>query len=319
MVSDEYVPHVSPLYRFRSTTEFAADLKFFLRHFTPVSLSDIVGALNGGRTISRNSIHLTFDDGFREMHEVVVPMLLREGIPATFFLNTAFLNGGGLAHYNALSLVLDRLQNGVSHPSQACIREVESLLGSTSTRGDRLDAKLLSIPWSRKELVQRVAETVGVDIKQYVHATQPCLTYGQVEDLVRKGFSIGGHSHEHPLYADLPLAAQLEQTRMSMDCLAGRFPMREKAFAFPHNDTGVGPQFFDAVFSTDMLHASFGTSGLVAHFHSHNIERFTMEKTEAPAASILAKQYVRSTYYRLRPRARTAAEIKTHEHAAEGA
>jgi len=312
IVSDAYAPHVSPLYRFRTIAEFSADLKFFLRHFVPVSLREIIGALNGEGTISRPSFHLTFDDGFREMQDVVAPMLLRSGIPATFFLNTAFLNGGGLAHHNALSLILDRLQNGLPRPSQACMREVHSILASIPTRGESLEARILSIPWKRRDVVNRLAETVGVDIEQYVRTVQPYLTYEQVDRIVAKGFTIGGHSHDHPLYADLSLTEQLEQTRASVEHLAARFALKDRAFAFPHNDTGVGPAFFDEVFSKKMLDASFGTSGFVPHFHFRNIERFTMEKTAAPAERILSKQYLRSTFYRLRSGVKTSVAARTN-------
>ena len=97
MVSEVHVPHVSNLYRFRTIAEFKADVEFFTRHFEPVTLQDIVDALNGNRTLPRSCFHLTFDDGFREMHDIVAPILQRAGVPATFFLTTAFLDGGGLA------------------------------------------------------------------------------------------------------------------------------------------------------------------------------------------------------------------------------
>ena len=122
MVSDATVPHVSHLYRFRTISEFRSDVEFLLRHFEPVTLSDINDALNGTRPLSRPCFHLTFDDGFSEMHDIVTPILYRAGVPATFFLTTAFLNGGGLAHHNALSVLLDRLQSGTSGLGAASLR-----------------------------------------------------------------------------------------------------------------------------------------------------------------------------------------------------
>jgi peptidoglycan/xylan/chitin deacetylase (PgdA/CDA1 family) len=115
------------------------------------------------------------------------------------------------------------------------------------------------------------------------------------------GFSIGAHSHDHSVYSDLSLEQQLSQTRTSMELLETRFGVSPKAFAFPHNDSGVRAEFFEAVFSDELLDVSFGTSGLVTHFHPRNIQRVSMEKTSAPAAQILAKQFTRAMYFRLRP------------------
>lgn len=296
MVSDVHVPHVSNLYRFRTIAEFTADVEFFARHFEPVTLKDIVDVLNGTRTLSRCCFHLTFDDGFREMYDVVAPILQRAGVPATFFLNTAFLDGGGLAHYNALSVLLDQMQ---SRHSCASAR-LKSILPAPKSGFTTLRERVLSIGYAQKSLVRSLAEALDFDLDQYVCEARPHLTSEQIATLLDKGFSIGAHSHDHPLYANLSLSEQLTQTRMSMELLESRFGMSPKAFAFPHNDSGVHDEFFTAVFSEPLLDVSFGTSGLVAHRHPRNIQRVSMEKTPASARRILARQFTRATYLRLR-------------------
>jgi peptidoglycan/xylan/chitin deacetylase (PgdA/CDA1 family) len=298
-VSDVHVPHVSNLYRFRSTAEFTADVEWFARHFTPVTLNEIVDALNGKRTLPRSCFHLTFDDGFTEMYDVVAPILQRLGVPATFFLNTAFLDGGGLAHFNALSVLLD--QNQLRHPgSSVTTKRLESMLPPPKSGSTTLRERVLSIGYAQKSIVRSLAEVLEFDLDQYVRDTQPHLTSKQVAGLVEMGFTIGAHSHDHSIYSDLSLQEQLSQTRTSMEWLEARFRVSPKAFAFPHNDNGVSDEFFAAVFSEGLLDVSFGTSGLVTHFHPRNIQRVSMEKTSTPASQILAKQFTRAMYFRLR-------------------
>jgi peptidoglycan/xylan/chitin deacetylase (PgdA/CDA1 family) len=297
MVSDAHVPHVSNLYRFRTIKEFTSDVEFFARNFEPVTLNDIVDALNGRRTLSRFCFHLTFDDGFREMYDVVAPILQRAGVPATFFLNTAFLDGGGLAHFNALSVLLDQMQSRQSCASAASLK---SILPAPKSGYTTLRERVLSIGYAQKSLVRALAEALDFDLDQYVCEVRPHLTSEQIATLLNRGFSIGAHSHDHPLYADLSLSEQLTQTRMSMELLESRFRVSPKAFAFPHNDSGVRDEFFTAVFSEPLLDVSFGTSGLVTHRHPRNIQRVSMEKTPASAGRILAWQFMRATYFRLR-------------------
>lgn len=293
MVSDVRVPHVSNLYRFRTIAEFKADVEYFARHFEPVSLQDIVDALNGVRTLPRYCFHLTLDDGFREMHDTVAPILHRFGVPATFFLATAFLDGGGLPHYNAMSVLIDQIPQ--VNPRRGIVTSrLEAILPPAASRNVTIEDRLRAIGYSQKSLVGPIAEILDFDLDQYVRDTQPHLTSTQVEALVKQGFSIGAHSQDHPLYSQIPLAEQLNQTRMSMELLETRFGTQPKAFAFPHNDDGVGSAFFDAVFSEPLLDVCFGTSGLVAHFHPRDIQRVSMEKTPAPAARILARQFARA-------------------------
>jgi peptidoglycan/xylan/chitin deacetylase (PgdA/CDA1 family) len=160
--------------------------------------------------------------------------------------------------------------------------------------------RFLSIPDAQNDLVRSLAGSLDVNLDQYVKAAQPYLSSDQVRAMLKHGFTIGAHSHDHPLYADLSLADQLTQTRKSMEFLRAKFGVSPKAFAFPHSDEGVDEAFFHTVFSEQLLDVSFGTRGLVSHFHPRNIERVSMEKTSAPASRILARQFARATYFRFR-------------------
>jgi peptidoglycan/xylan/chitin deacetylase (PgdA/CDA1 family) len=296
MVSDDHVPHVSHLYRFRTVAEFILDVEFFARNFTPVTLSEIVDALDGSRPLPNSCVHLTFDDGFREMYDIVAPILQRAGLPATFFLNSAFLDGKGLAHYNALSVLLDRIESSPSAAS-AVGASLQGILPPTKP-GLTLKEKILSIGYTRRSLVGDLAELAEVDLDRYISEVRPILSSEEVRGLMKQGFTVGAHGYNHLLYADLALPEQLDQTLLDTDFLQTQFGASPKAFAFPHNDNGVSGEFFSSLFSQQRLDVSFGTSGLVPHFHPRNIQRVTMEKTAAPAGQILARQFTRATIRR---------------------
>ncbi len=245
--------------------------------------------------------HLTFDDGFREMHDIVAPILHRAGVPATFFLTTAFLDGGGLAHHNALSVLLDRLEPDRGDVSPANMRRFEALLPEATHELSTVKARILSIPYAQNSVVSAMAEALSVDLGRYVHETQPYLSSEQITTMIKLGFNIGAHSHDHPLYSAIPLPEQILQTRTSINVLEKRFGVSPKAFAFPHTDNGVGETFFSYVFAEHLLDVSFGTAGMAPHFCPRNIERVSMERKSVPAAQILARQFARATYFRVRP------------------
>src|SRR6266487_5171211 len=97
VVSDRDVPHVDNLYLFRSVSQFKRDMDAFLKFFRPITLQEFLESLNGERLMPRNAFLLTFDDGLKECHEVVGPILAQKGIPATFFLCSAFVDNRNLA------------------------------------------------------------------------------------------------------------------------------------------------------------------------------------------------------------------------------
>lgn len=293
IVTDENVPHVKHLYGFRNTRQFGEDLDFFLGRYTPVGLSDIIAHLNGERNLARNSFHLTFDDGFREMYEVVAPILKDKGVPATFFLATAFIDNRSMAHHNQASVLVEHL---AQDPDRTILGKVENLLDQNSIPGSNLFSRLTAIRYRDKALVGEAAAICGCDLSGYMSSASPYLTSEQIRSLLKQGFTIGAHSVDHPLYSELPLADQISQTVESLHFLREHFPINHRAFAFPHGDRGVAPEFFETLRTSHHLDVSFGTDGLVKHFCPRNLERFTLEKTPLSARRVVAKQYPRAIY-----------------------
>lgn len=298
IVSDDYVPHVSPLYCFRNVRAFRADLEFLLRNFRPIDLEQVISVVTGEYEPNQPCFHLTFDDGFREVHDVVAPVLESYGISATFFLSTAFLDGGGLAHHNQLGLLLNHLDNFDSLPD-TLNAELTKLL---PPNGGTLRQRLLQLTYSQGATVTAIARLLEVNVPEYVAQQQPYLCAGQIRNMRERGFSFGAHSHDHPMYSDLSLGEQLRQTDTSVTLLQQRYKIPPTAFAFPHRDDGVGPEFFKTALAQGWFQVSFGTGGLVRHFSPRNIERFSMERTERAALPILQKQIARSLYHRGRVR-----------------
>jgi hypothetical protein len=70
------------------------------------------------------------------------------------------------------------------------------------------------------------------------------MTSAEIKELIQKGFAVGSHSIDHPLYSLIPLQEQIRQTLVSTDWVTKGFDLPYKAFAFPHVDRGVGQAFF---------------------------------------------------------------------------
>ena len=143
MVSDEQVPHVKHLYRYRNIRQFTKDLDFFLSHYEPVTLDDLLQHLNGNRSLPKRCFLLTFDDGFREMYDVVAPILKAKGVPAIFFLTTGFIDNVDMAHHCKLSLLVEHLAK-ISSPDIEV--QVQQILAEGRTEGANIQSQMVSIP-----------------------------------------------------------------------------------------------------------------------------------------------------------------------------
>lgn len=291
VASDQDLPHISGTYRYRTLRQFAADLEFFLRYYIPVSLSDVIHHLDGVRQLPKRCFLPTFDDGFREIYEPVAPLLYRHGVSAVFFLIMSAIDNRELCYPQKKSLLLHALR---LHGGPTTEREISQLLARAGIPGVSAAFQIRAIHYRHRHLLDDLAPLLQCDFSAYLRSVQPYLASPQVLDLMRRGFAVGAHSVDHPLYSELTLEEQLHQTRRSVAWLSQHFSYECQSFAFPYQDTGMSPDFFTLAFDAGSLKVSFGIGGLRPHFFRRNIPRFSMERTNLPASHIVSRQFGRA-------------------------
>jgi peptidoglycan/xylan/chitin deacetylase (PgdA/CDA1 family) len=287
VVSDREPAHVEGLGIFRNLKQFKDDMEYFLANYTPVTLQEVISFLDGSSPLPNRCFIPTFDDGFREAYDVIAPILLSKGIPAVFFVNPAVLDNRGLLCEQKKCLLI-RALNSAKDCTGA--REVSAILGKGEMRYSDLQRCIRKIGYQQSPVMDKLGAILGCDFEAYAASLKPYLTTQQAKGLLERGFSIGAHSEDHPLYSELTLEEQIAQTRNSLDHLSQRMEFSCRSFAFPYNDEGVSEAYFQAAFDGGLLQVSFGSDGVHRHFYPRNLERFKMEYPEHKAPEILARE-----------------------------
>jgi peptidoglycan/xylan/chitin deacetylase (PgdA/CDA1 family) len=296
VVNDNTVPHISHLYNYKNTRQFCADIEFLLKHYFPIGLADIIDFLQGKKKLPLNCFLLTFDDGFREIFDVIAPILLDKGISATFFISSAFLDNQELCYRQKASLLIEMICKGVSVSTEA---DIKGILVESGLHFLQLSEGLLKVDYRRKEVLDRIAEILRFDFQNYLNEQTPYLTSVQIKKLIDWGFTIGAHSIDHPNYYALSLAEQLQQTKVSVKKIREKFGLNYGAFAFPHNDTGVSLEFFKNVQDSGLVDITFGTNGLMDSFLQNHLQRISLDDPSQSAKDLITWQYVRWLYKKI--------------------
>jgi peptidoglycan/xylan/chitin deacetylase (PgdA/CDA1 family) len=283
--SDEPAPHIRHIYPIRDTRLFEADLDFFLKYYQPVSLGEVGEMIAQDKPFSGPSFYLSFDDGLREIYDFVAPILKQKGVPATFFINSAFVDNQALFYRYKASLLVDHFMS--KNWSEATQKKVFSILDDTDIPGG-----LMKVTYQNQQVLDDVAAIAGYDFEHFLQMYRPYLTSEQIQSLIEDGFTIGGHSVDHPEYRFIPLAEQLSQTQQSVDALAKKFAMPLRNFAFPFTDFGVGREFFQQIDRNDMVDLSFGCAGIKTDIFPWHLQRLPMEGDLRSAEAIVKTEYL---------------------------
>ncbi len=247
-------------YNYPSVKQFREDLDFFLKHFKPVELSDLLS----GKDL-KGCFHLSFDDGLRECYDIVAPILKEKGVPASFFINPSFVDNKDLFHrYKASEITAMLKEKNINIKLQHTYADLASL--------------------------DEMAEEIGLDWEKWLLEHQPYMTLEQIKSLQADGFAIGSHTMDHPEFELLDEETQLDEIKESMGWVVKKLNPPIKAFAFPFTDFGVSESVFQACFSENIFDISFGTAGIKKDHFEHHYQRFPMETAEGICAKRSVKQ-----------------------------
>jgi hypothetical protein len=286
---DHPLPHIHHLYRLRSKNQFENDLDFFLKHYHPVNLHQVLDHIQRKIKLPKNSFFLSFDDGLREVVDIAAPILQRKGVSATIFLNSAFVDNKELFFRYKASLLIEQLQ--IKTPSESTKKQIKILLKKYQIVGKTLKAQLLNIDYPRKMILEELAVILQFRFHEFLKQKQPYLTSEQVKELLKKGFTIGANCIYHPLFNQLNLNAQLFQMKESVQFVQQQFDVPYKVFSFPFTDYKIGATLFNTIEKEQLAALTFGCAGLKKERFPFHFQRFPMEGTNHTARHLLTSSY----------------------------
>ena len=293
MISDDDVLHLKYLYGYKNSQQFEDDIDFIAKYFNPLSLYDLIDFVRNKEPLPPRSFLLTFDDGFKEMSEVVAPILIRKGVPATFFVCSAFIDNQNMYFKHKASVIVNSLITEKSLEKQ---KKIRTILDNYGIKHVDDQSAILSITYPAQKILDEIASVLDIEFDDYLRSHKPYLGSGQISNMIKQGFTFGAHSIDHPLYSTIPIKDQLDQTITSLKQVRNVFELDYGAFAFPHTDNGVSNEYFTELYKDKSVDITFGTGAMRSDSLPKHFQRVSLEKPVIPAKNILSLQLSRRIY-----------------------
>lgn len=207
--------------------------------FNVMPLHDALCALDEGRLPPR-TICITFDDGYRSVHDLALPILRKFGLPATVFVTSGFIGADAGNMWN------DRIIHAVQSlpPGSLDLSDIGLECYPLNSLDERKQAALRVTeagkylpPLERDRLVARLDHMSGM------HHDALMLTPDMLVALDRSGVEIGAHTISHPILTSLDddsARVEIVTGKRQLEALV-RKPVR--LFAYPNGKVG---QDYDA-------------------------------------------------------------------------
>lgn len=284
-----------------SAEEFDQHLALIKRHSNVVSVETLCRALDHGVALPDNAVMITFDDGYLDNHDTALPLLLRHGLTAVFFVTTGYIGTGQLPWWDRVSYIVKRTQVPVLRLRYPAPLQLDLRTG-------------VKLYQSRRMLLRTVKQVYRLDYGRFfreleeaaeVHVDQDRLADGlfmdwpQVRALHQAGMDVGAHSHTHKVLQTMSLHDAEEDLRCSRRIMQEQLGQAPRAIAYPvgfpvsvglreiirHVGFEVGFVFTRGVIPTHRL-AARGPGGA----DRYNLPRMSVEAGHGPwfKAALLA-------------------------------
>ena len=215
-VTDTFDPQIHLRGTWTNTDHFEEQILYLQHKFKLVRLHDGLTRLADG-SLDGACVALTFDDGDACLESVVVPLLSRHGCPATFLINSAYLNCRRL-HWPYVYRYL---------ANSPCENERSLITDTIRENFDRL--RHTEAP----EVYNQVREPIE-DLSEHIHDVDRLfVTEAFLRSLDPELFSVGLHGHQHQRFSMMSYEWQREAIEMDIELLS-HLPAYRPIFAVPN-------------------------------------------------------------------------------------
>ncbi len=288
VVSNYDLIHIKHLYPVTMVKRFVQDIDFLAKNFNAVNYEYLLKCVNNKKQRKEKAFFLSFDDGLREFHDVVAPILTEKGIPAVCFVNPAFVDNKDIFYRMKFSILAEKInKSGISKGQQTAIEQIfENYDLHFTSIND-----FFRVKEDKKKVADEIATLFDIDFGEYLNYQKPYLTFSQIQNLIDKGFTIGAHSVSHAYYPDLSEEKQLSETLDSINWVNNNFKQQVKLFSFPYTDFQINKSFFEKL--NGKVELTFGTANLKLDLQQTNFQRIPMEiEKSRNAKQIIKDQYL---------------------------
>jgi peptidoglycan/xylan/chitin deacetylase (PgdA/CDA1 family) len=196
---------------------FEQHVAFLSRHMNPITLQDLLDAVEGRSGLPKRAVLLTFDDGDRTVIDVAMPILRDRGSPGVAFVLPGLLDTDRPFWWN----------------------EVEDLVragGRTRGFGDRGPEELVRIMrrLPTAERLRMLDELRGTS--QVAPPSSPHLARHELPLLESAGIEVGNHTYSHARLVGCTADEAMAEIGRAHSILGTTLAHPPRAFAYPNGE-----------------------------------------------------------------------------------
>lgn len=231
---------------------FREQIEYLNKYYSVISIDMLADFVEGKATIPDNSVVITFDDGYRNNHDIAFPVLLEYKTPATIFVTSGIIDRQELSWFDEIAVSLETYKGKLELPplemavsvtdtnrqivtemliqrtKRLCpdlrstvLSVVRDLPASGEAKRHRMKENLMPLNWNQvRTLNASPLITIGAHTSDHTILTTCSLEYAR-EQILESKRSIERNINEHVDYFAYPNGTHRDFDEDIQNCLKG--------------------------------------------------------------------------------------------------
>ncbi len=210
-----------------STAAFEQQMEYITRHCKVLSIGQLITYRDSGAPLPKNSVMVTFDDGYRDNYDFAFPILKKYKIPAVISLTTAFVDGTMMFWWDKLGWI-------IQHTKARAIR-----IGSTRVSLHNKTHTILVLDDVLKQMKESRRTKILDELARDLKITPPnpgelSLSWQQVQEMHSEGIEFAGHTVHHTILSKVDFPTAKREIDESLRTIERNIGTKVRVFVYPN-------------------------------------------------------------------------------------
>jgi peptidoglycan/xylan/chitin deacetylase (PgdA/CDA1 family) len=218
---------------------FLKQMLFLKKNCNVVSINELE-KYKKEKKIKRNTVIITFDDGFENNFKVAVPILIRLNLPCIFYISTGMIGKNNMFWVDKIEDIINRtkikyldifLEKNIRFSLKTRIEKIKAV--------EKIKKYCKSISASKKDkLINNLSIISKIKPNNKYSKNYRVMNWKQVKNIANNDlFEIGGHSFNHDILTRLTVSKMKKNIKQSITPLEKKLKKKIKHYSYPEGQS----------------------------------------------------------------------------------
>jgi len=222
--------------------EFEKQIKYISEKYNVIAFDEFIEYCQNKSKLPKNSVIITFDDGYKDCYTIAHPILLKYNVSAMFFIATDYINSDKIYWWDKVAYALNNTNLTSFSVPELGAYNLENPVKRLEAKRN-ICKKLRQFNEQQKnEIINEIEQILKFEFDEI--NKDLFLNWEEINDMSKNGMDFGAHTCSHAILTRVPNEQAKYEIRNSKSVIEANINKKINVFSYP---SGTINDFDDSI------------------------------------------------------------------------